>query len=77
MMNRTTIMLPSSLKVAVMRLAKQQGVSLGEFIRESLKLKITKQTNITVRDPFFAFNKTFSGSTPTDLAKNHDDYLYE
>lgn len=78
MMNRTTIMLPSTLKMQVMRIAKSEGVSLGGLIRKLLetKLQMTKQIKTKAQDPFFADTSVFAGNTATNLASNHDDYLY-
>ena len=78
-MNRTTIMLPITLKMQVMSIAKSEGLSLGGLIRNLLETKLLtmKQSKGKKPDAFYAFNKVFSGSTPSDLAKNHDDYLYE
>ncbi len=77
-MDRTTIMLPATLKAKVVSSARNEGVSLGEFIRSSIeiRLKMTKQTSLKKRDPFYAQSSVFSGDCPTDLAQNHDDYLY-
>ena len=77
-MHRTTIMLPGTLKAKVVSSARSEGVSLGEFIRESLelRLKMAKRTDLEKRDPFYAQSIVFSGGCPADLAQNHDDYLY-
>lgn len=78
MMNRTTIMLPSTLKMQVMKLAKSEGVSLGGLIRKLLesKLQMAKQIKTKAQDPFFADTSVFTGNAATNLASNHDDYLY-
>ncbi len=76
-MNRTTIMLPETLKMKAMNLAKNEGVSLGEFIRESIIMRFRKNTTPIKQDPFFSESLVFSGNSPKDLAENHDDYLYE
>lgn len=78
-MNRTTIMLPTTLKMSAIGLARNEGTSLGGLIRKLLesKLQAMRQAKGKKPDSFYAFNKVFSGSTPSDLAKNHDDYLYE
>ena len=74
-MNRTTIMLPESLKVKAIRVAAKRHVSLGELIREGLK-KVCENNQPKERDIFFTDSHVFTGDTPKDLAKNHDDYLY-
>lgn len=75
-MNRTSIMLPDTLKIKAINFARDEGVSLGEFIRESLEMRFQKVVSHEKRDSFFAEEHVFSGPAPTHLAENHDDYLY-
>ena len=74
-MNRTTIMLPETLKGKATYLARQQGISLGELIRELLESRF-RNTQSKKRDCFYADESVFSGDAPADLSTNHDDYLY-
>ena len=75
-MKRTTIMLPERLKAKAARRARTQGISLSELIRESLARSLARPGEAAgEKDSFLADNATFSGG-PTDLARNHDRYLY-
>jgi len=78
-MVRTTVMLPAELKAKTMRLARALGVSFGELVRTTLEQAVDRQkrgTGKDEKDPVFVW-KTFSGEGPTDIALNHDKYLYE
>ena len=78
-MKRTTIMIPEDLKMRAIVRAKIMEISLGGFIRESLEKALKrpgKDGFICDEDPFFADDAVFSGKAPSDLALNHDDYLY-
>ena len=74
-MDRTTIMLPNTLKNQAMKLANKEGVSLGEFIRESIIIKLSEACE-SATDPFFADSSYYGKKTPSDVAVNHDQYLY-
>lgn len=76
-MNRTTIMLPNDLKIRASNEAKKRQISLGQFIRESLKKSLNSaNANSSVSDPLFCDNAVFNGETPEDLSVDHDTYLY-
>lgn len=75
-MQRTTIMLPGELRHQAMRQAQRLGISLGELIRKSLQ-GILKSKTVAELDTLFADWAVYEGKAPKDLAKNHDDYLYE
>ncbi len=76
-MHRTTLMLPPDLKIQAQRQAREQGVSLGEFIRRAIELQL-KGSGATRRaaDPLFADIAVFTGDAPADSAAEHDRYLY-
>ena len=76
-MERTTIMLPHDLKIKALNMANKMDKSLGQFIRDSItqSLKMS-QDNHFDDDPFFIDNTVYSGESPVDSAKNHDEYLY-
>ena len=74
-MERLNIALPAELKTRAETLAREEGVSLEELVRESLQMRLQKQ-NIE-RDALFARYRTFDGEAPSDLAENHDTYLYD
>ncbi|MCK4604954.1 MAG: hypothetical protein KAU41_09750 [Deltaproteobacteria bacterium] len=76
-MQRTTVMLPHELKIKALNRANIQGISLGQFIRNSLLISLENlQKNDSVDDPLFADDAVYHGKTPADLAKNHDNYIY-
>ena len=76
-MDRTTIMLPPELKTRAANQAKKMRVSLGQYIREALKKSLDmEKRRETDEDPLFLDNAVFDGTTPEDLASNHDGYLY-
>lgn len=76
-MDRTTIMLPLELKNRASNQAKKMNVSLGQYIREALKKSLETENRRGVDDDsLFLDNAVFDGTTPEDLASNHDGYLY-
>ena len=76
-MKRTTVMIPEDLKIQALKHASMTGMSLGGFIREALEraLQLANGDKL-VDDPFFTDRVVFNGETPSDLARNHDEYLY-
>lgn len=75
-MQRTTIMLPNDLRSRAQRRARELGMSLGQFIRESLAARLGRGGN-QAEDPLFADDAVFAGQVAGDLARNHDHYLYD
>ena len=77
LMQRTTIMLPADLKVLALHRAREQGLSLGEFLRRSLEASLAGPGETPRKDdPLFSDVSVYDGPVPADLAANHDDYLY-
>ena len=75
-MKRTTVMLPQDLKIRALKSANMMGVSLGQFIRQSLEKALNHGDDIPPnKDPLFADDAVFHGDSHEDLAKNHDSYL--
>lgn len=74
-MQRTTIMLPNELRARAQRRAGELGMSRGQFIRESLSLRLNGGEH-SAEGPFFADDAIFEGDAGNDLARNHDRYLY-
>ena len=74
-MHRTTIMLPRDLKVRAERRAREEGVSLGEFVRRSVARSLGRPEEIA-EDPLFADQQVYDGETPATYAADHDDHLY-
>lgn len=76
-MHRTTLMLPVELKIRAQRQAREEGVSLGEFIRQAIESRL--DASVAARraaDPLFADAAVYSGDAPSDSAAEHDRYLY-
>ena len=73
-MKRTTIILPEQLKYQAEQHAKEKGISLAEFIIESLRKNLNSEIK---RDCLFADENYFDGHSEHDVAENHDDYLYQ
>ena len=75
-MDRTTIMLPPDLKTRASNQAKKMKISLGQYIREALQKSLDMENSPESNDdPFFLDNAVFDGTTPEDLASDHDEYL--
>ena len=76
-MHRTTLMLPPDLKIEAQRQAREQGISLGEFIRRAIKSQLggSKQAE-RAADSMFADRAVWTGDAPSDLSAKHDRYLY-
>ena len=75
-MEHFDITLPAELKTRAETLARAEGVSLEELIHQSLQDKLVNIPN-SQPDPFFDGHETFDGDVPSDLAANHDKYLYD
>ena len=69
-------MLPYDLKAEVIRKARKRGVSLGQFIRESLEENLKRPSKPAKVDPLLADEAVFTGRVPKDLSERHDEYLY-
>ena len=75
-MKRTTVMIPDDLKIRAARRAHSLGVSLGEFIRDSLERNLKSDKAASLDDPYMADIAVYEGDIPLDIAQNHDKYLY-
>jgi hypothetical protein len=76
-MGRTTIMLPPELKTRAYNQAKKMRISLGQYIKVALQKSLDMENRTEVNDDsFFLDNAVFNGTTPEDLASDHDGYLY-
>lgn len=76
MTEHLSIALPLELKTRAETLARKEGLSLEELIRQSLQDRLENTPNAQ-RDPFFNDHEVFAGDVPSDLAANHDKYLYD
>ena len=72
-MHRTTILIPEDLRRDAEQEAARLGISLSELIRRQLKSETAKAPPLP--KPFFT-REAWTGSTPADIATNHDHYLY-
>ncbi|MCU0980452.1 MAG: ribbon-helix-helix domain-containing protein [Pirellulaceae bacterium] len=69
----TQISLSPELKAKVEREANARGMSLPDFVRESLEQVVARRLS---DDPLFADTAVYRDDGPTDFASNHDEYLY-
>lgn len=74
-MERTTIALPTDLKLKALKQARDMGISLGELVREGLKKMLNKKNRKEIS--FFDDTAVYTGPIPEDLSINHDKYLYD
>ncbi len=65
-------MLPEELYRAAGREARSLGVSLGELIRR----RLAKPSSETPAQEAFFSRRPWTADAPTDLAAEHDRYLY-
>ena len=81
MPDRTTIVLPPRLKQRATALARQRKVSFSEFVRQAVQKAVNetdqKPSSKAHRDRFWTDIPVFNGPGPTDIALNHDKYLYD
>ena len=76
--NRTTLMLPAELKAQAQQRARQLGISLGQLIRQALESELAESGGVGhAEDPLFTDDAVWTGEAPTDLAADHDRYLYD
>jgi hypothetical protein len=59
-------MIPEDLKIRAAKRANAIGISLGEFIRESLEKTLKSNPAGSFDDPFLKDNAVFGGDTPVD-----------
>ena len=75
-MERTTIMLPRSLKEKVARKARKDGQSLGAFIRQAMTEKLQAGSTRS-EDPIFNQTLVYREESPAEGSTRHDEVLYE
>ncbi len=76
-MKRTSLMLPEPLKARAHERARQEGISLGELLRQALEARLEASMPDAGDDPFFADDAVWTGAGEPDLARHHDRYLYD
>jgi hypothetical protein len=65
---------PDELREKAEFAARERGLTLDEFVRRCVSSSVAQNR---ASDPLFADTEVFVGEAPTDLAENHDRYLYE
>lgn len=75
-MQRTTIMLDEELKLQIEQGARNEGVSLAQWMQRAARQRLAAMASESKPDPLFSDTATFDGEVPEDLADNHDQYLY-
>ena len=69
-------MLPPDLRNRAEQRCRQLGISFGELVRRALDEHLSRNGSGSVSDSLFADGAVYSGHAPSDVAQNHDDYLY-
>lgn len=69
----TPISLSPDLLAKIEREANARGMTLDEFVRETLEQAVSRSP---CDDPLFADTAVFRDDGPADFASHHDDYLY-
>ena len=69
----TQISLPADLTAKATREAVERGMSLPDFVRVTLERIVSCRPDA---DSLFADTAVFTGDAPSDLAGEHDKYLY-
>ena len=72
-MHRTTILLPENVLKAAQKVARKNGISLGELIRRRL---VFGEEGVASSEPVFYRREVWTGATPSDLSEKHDEHLY-
>jgi hypothetical protein len=75
-MDRTTIMLPDTLKARATKLAHEHGISFAELVRLSLESKLSSLEK-GERDQLFSDRHYSNKAIPANTSVEHDKYLYE
>jgi|GEM_PF-1361143 len=78
-MDKTTILLPTQLRKKAAKRAATLGISLGELIRRNLTKEVqVGEASPRSSDPIFDdFDALVLKADKTDVALEHDRYLYE
>jgi hypothetical protein len=75
-MQRTSLMFPDALKAQAQERARQEGISLGELVRQAIEARL-EASRPDGQDPFFTDDAVWRGPAESDLARHHDRYLYD
>lgn len=68
-----SLKLPIDLHEQIERLANARGISVQDFVLQSLEEVLAASRE---SDSLFADNEVYDSDGPSDTAANHDDYLY-
>lgn len=70
-------MLPEELRLRAVHRARDRGISLGAFLRESVETALESSTSRgATADSLFADSAVYEGEAPSDLSEDHDRYIY-
>ena len=73
-----SIVIPANLKRQATARARREGVSFGEFVRQSIRERLAQQPPKAGKaDPLFAQVPVFDGDAPSDVSADPDRYLYD
>jgi predicted DNA-binding protein len=75
-MPHVTISFPDELKERAEQIAAEKGISLEEFVRETIERHLKKLELPWSEDPYLANDLVYEGPTPSDVVERLDDYLY-
>jgi hypothetical protein len=64
---------PEDLRDKAEAAARERGLTLDEFVRRCVSTTVGQNR---AADPMFSDDRVYSGNAPSDLAENHDQYLY-
>ena len=73
-MVKVFVQFPDDLHERAEAAARARGVTIDEFVRQCVSTSVESRQST---DPLFADAEVYTGDAPTDLARNHDKYLYE
>lgn len=72
-MVQITFSVPEEIRDLAVNEGRARGVSLDDFLCKCLATSVGYDRS---SDPLFSGLQVWEGETPSDLAENHDDYLY-
>jgi hypothetical protein len=71
-MSDIIVPVPDDLKDRAEAAARQNGISLPEFVRQCIAMTVDER----LKDPIFSNLSIYYGDAPSDLSTRVDDYLY-
>lgn len=64
---------PEDLRAKAEAAARERGLTFDEFVRRCVSTTVDFRR---AADPLFSDLEIYTGDAPSDLARNHDQYLY-